>query len=93
MGHDQVRKIVLDPTFPPVPTRAFDWHAYLDGYEPGDAMGHGATVREAVVDLLDQLEEQDYLLDAEAWAKLKKWEELERSQKAICGPGICALGR
>ena len=37
---------------PPIPVRDFDWQAYVDGYEPGDALGHGDTEAEAVADLL-----------------------------------------
>lgn len=29
--------------YPPIPVRDFDWQAHVDGYEPGDALGHGAT--------------------------------------------------
>ena len=41
--------------YPPIPVRSFDWQAYVDGYEPGDALGHGATEAEAVADLLAAL--------------------------------------
>ena len=41
---------------PPIPVRGFDWQACVDGYEPGDALGHGATEAEAVADLLTVLE-------------------------------------
>jgi len=42
---------------PPIPMRNLDWSAYAEGYEPGDALGHGATEDEAIKDLLDQLGE------------------------------------
>jgi len=42
--------------YPPIPDRGFDWSATLDGYEPGDAMGEGATEREAIDSLFDALE-------------------------------------
>ena len=42
---------------PPIPVRDFDWQAFVDGYEPGDALGHGATEAEAIANLLDVLGE------------------------------------
>lgn len=43
--------------FPPIPVRDFDWVAIDDDtYEPGCPVGYGRTEREAVSDLLDQLE-------------------------------------
>jgi hypothetical protein len=41
--------------YPPIPTRDFDWEAYIDGYEPGDALGYGATEEEAIADLLEKV--------------------------------------
>jgi hypothetical protein len=41
--------------YPPIPVRDFDWEAYFDGYEPGDALGHGATEEEAIADLLEKV--------------------------------------
>ena len=38
--------------YPPIPVRGMDWQAYVDGYEPGDALGHGATEEEAIAELL-----------------------------------------
>lgn len=38
-----------------------DWEATFDSYEPGDPIGYGPTERDAVVDLLNQHEED--LLD------------------------------
>jgi len=48
--------ILLNNIFPPIPPRQFDWEALLDGYEPGDPVGHGATRLDAVKDLLEQIE-------------------------------------
>jgi hypothetical protein len=45
--------------YPPIPLRSFDWQACLDGYEPGDPLGHGATEKEAIKDLQAQIEERD----------------------------------
>jgi hypothetical protein len=38
--------------YPPIPVRDFDWEAYVDGYEPGDPIGRGATEAEAIAELL-----------------------------------------
>lgn len=43
--------------FPPIPDRSFDWCATDDNYEPGCPIGLGATELDAIVDLLDQLED------------------------------------
>jgi len=42
---------------PPVPTRAFDWQATDDDYEPGDPIGYGPTEQAAIEDLKQQIEE------------------------------------
>jgi hypothetical protein len=44
----------------PIPPRSFDWEAWLDNYEPGHAIGHGATEREAIDDLLSQIELEEW---------------------------------
>lgn len=46
--------------FPPIPDRRFDWTAIdYDTYDgEGSPVGYGATEREAVNDLLDQIEER-----------------------------------
>jgi len=51
--------IKTEYVFPPIPARTFDWSAALDGYEPGDPLGYGATEIEAITDLLDQIEDQE----------------------------------
>jgi len=45
---------------PPISTRSFDWSAVDDStYDgPGSPIGHGATEREAIDDLLEQLLER-----------------------------------
>lgn len=43
--------------YPPIPVRNWDWEAVLDGYEPGDPIGCGATEDAAIADLLDALEQ------------------------------------
>ena len=44
--------IRTSPQYPPIPVRDLDWQAYVDGYEPGDALGQGATEQDAIDDLL-----------------------------------------
>src|SRR5688572_21448822 len=51
------KKIVTSFVYPPIGYRAADWSAVRDGYEPGDPLGHGATEKEAIEDLL--LQEED----------------------------------
>ena len=43
--------------YPPIPVRDFDWQAHVEGYEPGDALGHGTTEAEAIANLLAVLGE------------------------------------
>ena len=50
-------KIVTEYVYPPIPIRAFDWCATLDGYEPNDPIGWGATEAEAIADLQAILED------------------------------------
>ncbi len=40
----------------PMPFRGCDWTAVFDGYEPGCALGYGATESEAIHDLLQLVE-------------------------------------
>lgn len=48
-------KTKYDP--PPIPSRDADWSAIEDStYEPSSAIGWGATEREAIDDLIAQLE-------------------------------------
>ena len=50
-------KTKYDP--PPIPSRDCDWSAVNDEtYEPGSAIGWGRTEREAIDDLIAQLEAQ-----------------------------------
>lgn len=51
------RKIIVEFGNPPIPSRNFDYHAFFDGYEPGDLVGFGATEDAAKADLLKQSEE------------------------------------
>lgn len=43
---------------PPIPTRAWDYSAVVEGYEPGDPQGWGETEQAAIDDLLQQIEER-----------------------------------
>lgn len=49
-------RIVISFEYPPIHIRSVDWSATLDGYEPGDPIGHGATEADAISDLLEQME-------------------------------------
>lgn len=51
----QSRLIRTSFVYPPIPTRAADWSAVVDGYDEGDPIGRGPTETAAVADLLDQL--------------------------------------
>jgi hypothetical protein len=51
MSRRQIHAHRIDP---PVPSRAFDWQATLDSYEPGDPVGRGPTRKAAVDDLIEQ---------------------------------------
>ena len=42
-------------TYNPKYTPELDWEAYLDGYEPGDPLGLGATEQEAIKNLMDAI--------------------------------------
>lgn len=44
---------------PPIPTRNCDWQATIDGYEPGDPIGHGPSEGDAVADLYHQIAEME----------------------------------
>ena len=50
-------KIVLTYVHPPIPHRGSDWHAALDGYEPGDVYGEGESILAALGMLLANLED------------------------------------
>jgi len=51
-----MENIVTDFLHPPIPSRSFDWVAFIDGQED-DAVGYGKTEREAVNELLELLED------------------------------------
>lgn len=51
------RKIRTEYVHPPIPDRSNDWSAVFDGYEGGDPIGWGATEKEAIQDLIEQVED------------------------------------
>lgn len=51
--------VVTSEIRPPIPTRSHDWQATLDGYEPGDPIGHGPTEADAVCDLYIEIEARE----------------------------------
>ena len=51
-------KINISRVDPPIPVRDHDWCATCEGYEPGDAIGWGATPEAARDDLQEQLEDR-----------------------------------
>lgn len=55
------RKIVTDFDMKPIPTRNHDWTATFDDYDgtedSGCPLGSGATEREAIQDLVEQVED------------------------------------
>jgi hypothetical protein len=54
-GHPIIGDIVFDYWPKPIPTRAYDWCAHLDGYEEAGPYGWGPTRDQARADLLEQL--------------------------------------
>ena len=50
----ELKPIVTDHVYPPIPSRMYDWSAVRDGYEPGDLIGWGATEEEAKRNLVRQ---------------------------------------
>jgi hypothetical protein len=52
----QVRKIVTDFVYPPIPCQQFDWCAYYEGEEELQHYGCGRTEAEAIADLQENYE-------------------------------------
>ena len=50
-------KTTYDP--PPIPMRQFDWSATFEDYDLGDPIGHGATEKDALIDLQWYLEDDE----------------------------------
>lgn len=49
--------IITECIFPPVPSRKYDWAAYLEGTEESGKCGFGETEMEAIRGLAELLEE------------------------------------
>jgi len=47
-------RIVTRHICPPVPSKAFDWEATRESYEPGWPIGHGPTEQAAIDNLIEQ---------------------------------------
>lgn len=54
----KTRKIVTEFVCPPIPDRRFDWQACREGWDEGEPMGSGRTEREAIIDLLNEEEDE-----------------------------------
>jgi hypothetical protein len=54
-----IRRICTSYDCPPIPSRKVDWSAWVDGTEEDGPVGHGATEREAINELLDMLEAEE----------------------------------
>lgn len=55
MGASEKLVIILSPEYPPIPTTAFDWQAYIDGHEEDGPYGSGPTPSEALAALVEKL--------------------------------------
>lgn len=54
------RRIKTDREWPPIPDRIYDWSATDEAtYEPGAPVGEGGTEVDAILDMLDKLEERE----------------------------------
>ena len=52
----RAQRIVVTHECPPIAVRSYDYMATREGYEPGDAIGHGETAEKATAELLEQEE-------------------------------------
>ena len=43
--------------YPPIPSRDFDWCAYIDGREESGLQGYGRTAEAAIAELMERIEE------------------------------------
>lgn len=59
----QGRKIITNFDYPPIPLREYDWSAVFDDYDGAEdsncPIGRGVTEKDAVADLIDQVEERN----------------------------------
>lgn len=50
-------KIVISCPFPPIPTSAFDWCAYIEGMEEDTRLyGYGPSPKDALQELMNRLD-------------------------------------
>lgn len=56
-----MRRIIIIHDHPPIALRDFDYSATLEDYEPGDPIGRGQTAQIALGELLEQLEEWEWV--------------------------------
>jgi hypothetical protein len=47
--------VITECVYPPIPTRDYDWCAYMDGDEECGPYGRGPTERDALIDLCERL--------------------------------------
>ena len=52
------RKVVITHVKPPIPTHEYDWSAHLDGDEEDGPKGWGVNRRDAMLDLVVEVETQ-----------------------------------
>jgi hypothetical protein len=53
--------VITECVYPPIPTRDYDWCAYLEGDEENGPYGRGPTERDALINLAEMLSlELDY---------------------------------
>lgn len=55
VGLDKIKTTYVNP---PVPSRSFDWVAFIDGREEDGPHGWGKTEQEAIADLKDLLADE-----------------------------------
>jgi DNA-directed RNA polymerase subunit RPC12/RpoP len=80
-------KIVTSYIYPPIPERSFDWCATLDGYEPGDPIGYGATEDRAIRDLKETLVGADHIFTCRQ-CEQNFTTETEEIECPVCGWAI-----
>jgi hypothetical protein len=50
-----VLAVKVEPVYPPIPTRNFDWMACIEGNEEDGPYGRGPTEDAAIEDLIEQV--------------------------------------
>jgi hypothetical protein len=49
------RRVITEHVFPAIPTRRWDWIAYLEEFDLGEPVGMGSTEEAAIADLQQEL--------------------------------------